>query len=63
MTYENRQTLGLLAVLLGAIVTAVGLLTFWLSERKGGAGTALIGGAMVTVGIWVIFVMDGGVPE
>lgn len=63
MTYENRQTLGLLAVLLGAIVTAVGLLTFWLSERKGGAGTMLIGGAMVTVGIWVIFVMDGGVPE
>lgn len=63
MTYENRQTIGLLAVLLGAIVMAVGALTFWLSERKGGAGTFVIGLGMFSAGIYVIFVMGGGVPE
>jgi hypothetical protein len=63
VTYENRQTIGLLAVMLGALVGAIGLLMFWLSERKEGAGLTLIGGALVTVGIYVIFVMDGGVPE
>lgn len=63
MTYENRQTIGLLAVLLGAIVLAVGALTFWLSEKAGGAGTMLIGGLLFTAGIYLIFVMGGGVPE
>lgn len=63
MTYENRQTIGLLLVLLGAIVGAVGLLTFWLSERKAGAGTFVVGLAMASAGIYVIFVLGGGVPS
>lgn len=63
MTYDNRQTIGLLAVFLGAIVMAVGLLTYWLSEKRAGALTTLVGGGLFSLGIYVIFVMGGGVPE
>lgn len=63
MTYENRQTIGLLMVLMGAIVGAVGVLTFWLSERKAGAGTFVVGLGLFAAGIYTIFVMGGGVPE
>lgn len=63
MTYENRLTVGLVAVLLGAILAAISGLIYWFSGREGGRGGFVLGLALLTLGIYLIFVMDGGVPQ
>jgi hypothetical protein len=62
VTYENRLTVGLVAVLLGAILAAVNGLIYWLSGRDGGRAGFVLGLAIFATGIYLIFVADGGVP-
>ena len=63
MNYENRLTVGLLAVLLGAILAAVSGLIYWFSERQGGRAGVVIGLGLIALGVYLTFVMNGGVPQ